>query len=75
MNIDNKKAIENLYESTNEKMIADYGKMQGQIEGDLEVKKAQFKSERDQTNAQISLYDQQANQKGFLGNFIDMVGV
>ena len=73
MNIDNKKAIENLYESTNEKMIADYGKMQGQIEGDLEVKKAQFKSERDQTNAQIALYDQQANQKGFLGNLGDMI--
>ncbi len=66
-------ALQRAYESTNEKMIADYGKMSGALEGEMEVKKAQFKSQRDQTIAQKKMYDSQASQKGFFGNLMDMI--
>jgi hypothetical protein len=65
--------LQRAYESTNEKMMADYGKMAGSLEGEMEVKKAQFKSQREQTKAQKAMYDSQASQKGFFGNLMDMV--
>jgi len=72
MNVESKKTIDNLYESATEKMTSEYGKMLGSIEGDLEVKKEQIKMEKAQTKAQMDMYDQQANQKGFFGNLADM---
>ena len=68
-----KESLEDLYKTTSQDTVDQYGKMIGQIEGDLEVKKADLKAQRDQTIAQQQMYDQQANQKGFVGNLIDMV--
>ena len=70
--IRDQESLQDLYESTSQDTVDQYGKMIGQIEGDLEVKKADLKAQKEQAIAQKALADQQANQKGFFGNLMDM---
>ena len=66
--------MKDLWESTSQDTVDQYGKMVGQIEADTEVKKAQSQSNIDQLTAQKKMADDRANQKGFFGNLLDMVG-
>ena len=70
--IKDQESLQDLYESTSQDTVDQYGKMIGQIEGDLEVKKADLKAQKEQAISQKALADQQANQKGFFGNLMDM---
>jgi len=71
--IEDEKRLVDLYESTSQDTIDNYGKMIGQIEGDLEVQKAEAKQQKEQAIAMKNLADDQANQKSFFGNLGDMI--
>ena len=69
----NEDKINSAFQSTNEKVRSEYGKKIGAIEADLEVKKEQYKVEKENTEAQFKMYDRQANQKGFFSNLGSMI--